>query len=108
VSDVIERLLEVESRARRLIAEAERDAARTVDEARRQAQQTAKSAREEAKRKADELLATGLDAARKDMNEKLERQKAQLPPADAAEPRAVEQAVDLVARVIAYGDEGAR
>jgi len=66
VREVIEKMLEVERRARRLVAQAEAEAVRLTDDARAEARQTVERARQEALAQVGTIVAEAVATAEKD------------------------------------------
>ena len=105
MSDVIERLLEVEQRARRIIADAEAGAAQTIDRAREEARTIVEQGREEARRQAEQLVSSNAQALAEGKDRCLAEAKAGLPSADALGQDALERAARFAVNVIAYGTD---
>ncbi|MCK4376343.1 MAG: hypothetical protein KAX19_13485 [Candidatus Brocadiae bacterium] len=105
MSDVIERLLEVEQQARRIIAEAEREAARTVDRARQEARRIAAEGREEARRQAEQLVAHNARALQEQKEKLIEQERRRLPSAQSIGGEELAKAVEFAVRVIACNEE---
>jgi len=106
VSDVIERLLEVEKQARRIIAEAEQKADQTVSQAREEGRRIIADSRQKARRDADELFQREADAIEDRKNQRIKQESSKLPSADSVSPEKLKEAADFVANVIAYGEQG--
>lgn len=105
MSDIIERLLEVEKEARQIIAGAEREAGDTVSRAREQARRIIADAREEARRQAEELFDRQVRTLQEQKEERVKQERGRLPSADSVAPDKLNEAVGLVTRAIAYGDD---
>ncbi len=106
MSDVIERLLEVERQARRIIADAEQKADETVSQAREEARRIVADSREEARRDADELLQREVRALQERKSERIAEESGKLASPDSVSPEKLKEAVEFVVNVIAYGQEG--
>lgn len=102
MSDVIERLLDVEHEARRLIAQAERETEQALDQAREEGRRIVAEGHEEAQQKGQEIVERAETALQQRMTERIEQEKRGLPSAERIDParlaRAVETAVGVVAR----------
>ena len=105
MSDVIERLLEVEKEARQVIAQAEQEAADTTARAREQARRIVAESREEARRQAEDLHNREVRALQEQKQERIRQERAKLPSADSIDPEKLDESVAFVVRTIAYGDE---
>jgi DNA mismatch repair protein MutS2 len=108
VSDIIERLLEVEKEARQIIARAEKEAAEAVEKARDEARQIVAESRRLAREEADKLLESQATELDKQRDERLRREESQLPSPDSIDRRKLADAVEFVVRAVAYGDSGTR
>ena len=108
MSDVIERLLEVEQEARRLIAQGEREAEEAVEHAREEARRIVSEGHEEARRRAQEILDRTSEALQKQTAERVEEEKARLPLADGVDPGRLAEAVQFVVSLVAPGAEPRR
>jgi len=102
MSDVIERLLEVEQKAKGVIEEARRQASGLVDVARRDAQQALKESRDVARKQADEFLREQEGRAQVQREALLQDARGGVMSIEKVDPqrlgRAVEQVVGAVAR----------
>ena len=103
MSNVIERLLEVERQARHVIAEAERQAAQTVDEAQAQARRLVAEGRKKAQADADEMLAGQARELEEDRQARLREEASRLPSAETMDPQKLGKAVQFVVKTVAYG-----
>ena len=103
MGDVIERLLEVEQQARRVIADAERQAAKTVDRARDEARTVLEQGRIAARRQADELLASGIKSLEDERRCTVEAARAGRPSPESLPEDAIRDAARSVVSVIVYG-----
>jgi vacuolar-type H+-ATPase subunit H len=103
LSDVIDRLLQVERDARRIIAEAEEEAARTVDEARSDARHTESEGREAARQEAEQIRRESARKVKEAEEARIEEERGRLPSAEDADPEAVERAARFAADTIARG-----
>jgi vacuolar-type H+-ATPase subunit H len=108
VSDIIERLLEVEKQARQIIARAEKEAAEEVEKAREEARQIVADSRRQAREEADRLLqeqAAELDGQRE---ERIQREQSELPSPDSIDRQKLADAIEFVVGAIASGGAGTR
>ena len=101
MSDVIQRLLEVERNARRIISDAEREAARTVEEARREARRIVAEGRQAAQREADEDLRERVEQWEREKQARLDAEAGKLLSPEQLDPGAMARAVDFVVQVVA-------
>lgn len=104
MTDVIQRLLEVEKEARRIIAEAEDEAAQTVDRARDEARRIIADGRKQAQTEAEELSNRQVQTLQQQKEERLQQEKARLPSADGIDRQRLANAVEFVRQVVAYGE----
>jgi vacuolar-type H+-ATPase subunit H len=101
VSDIIERLLEVEHQARLIIAQAEHDADKAGEEARNRARQILQEGREDAHRRAQQILDANERELEQRRQERLGEERSRLrSPADVP-PEALAEAVEVVVAAIA-------
>ncbi len=105
MGDVIERHLEVEQRARSIIADAEREAIEIVERARDEARTTVTQGREKARRQADELTASGTRALQDERERLVAEAKSKLPSPESMPDDVLAKAARYAVNVIAYGAE---
>ena len=98
MSDVIQRLLDVEKEARRIIARAEAEAASTASRAGEQARKVSVEAREKARGEADDLYRLNALAARREA--RLAQAKAELPTPDSLDPDGLAKAAHFIVAVV--------
>jgi len=106
VSDVIDRLLEVEREARAVIEKAEQEAGQLVENAREEARRIVEEGHEEGRRRAEEILQESVRRLDEQRKERLERERARLPSAEGVDEAVLNKTADFVVGVIAGGDEG--
>jgi vacuolar-type H+-ATPase subunit H len=100
MGDVIERVLNVEEEARRIVAQAEQEAQAALDRAHAEAQRIESEARERARREADELLSAKARALEGQREEAIREEQQRLPSVDSIDPVRWEEAVEFAVRVI--------
>ncbi len=107
MSETIQRLLEIEQQARRIIEEAEEDADRIVAEAREQARRIRSEGREDARQRAQEMIDRNAEELRRQRRRRVREEQERLPSPEDLAPEKLDEAARLAVRVIAYGDEEA-
>jgi vacuolar-type H+-ATPase subunit H len=107
VTDAIERLLEVEKRARAIIAEAEMRAADEVSRARERAREILDEGRAEAREEAQALVDAAIEDLLANELERTADEQRKLPPVDAIDPERMERAVREIVRAVAPDDRAA-
>jgi len=100
VSDVIQKLLEVEKEARGLLTEAEQKAAHTLSKANEQARAVKSEGREEGRLQADKFVKDKGDELRRQYESRLAEVKAGLPSPEDLDPDEVKKAAHFVVRII--------
>jgi len=103
VSDVIERLLDVEHEARRLIARAEGEAEQALERAREEGRRIVAEGHEEAQRQAQEIVDRTERALEQQMAERLDEEKKRLPSAEQVDASRLARAVELAVDIVAHG-----
>jgi vacuolar-type H+-ATPase subunit H len=103
VSDVIEKLLEVERQARQIIAEAEQQAAQVLGKAQEDARQVGADGRRDAQHEAADLLKRQAEEMERQRQQRLEQEKARLPAADSMDRQKLAEGIDFVVQAVAYG-----
>jgi vacuolar-type H+-ATPase subunit H len=103
--DVLSKLLEVEKEARRIIADADADADSILEEARSEAARIVAEARREGREQADALVAEHQQELARRKQERLERERAQLPNVEELPPQALQDAVEVIIQAVAKGNE---
>ncbi len=98
--DVIQKMLEAEAEAQRIVSEAGTEADRIRTDARRRAQQRAEKTREEARAEADRLIAEAENQARRDRDEALRRAAEATEQEVRIDPDRRREAVDAVVRAV--------
>ena len=101
MSDVVSRLMDVESEARRIIEEARQDAAGRVEEARTEARQLVATACDEARGEAEAVLQQAAQEAETRRRQALEQAAQEAPRPDGMDTSRLEQAADVVLGVVA-------
>ena len=107
MGDVIERVLNVEEEARRIVAQAQQEAQAALDRAHAEAQQIESAARERARREADELFSTKARALEEQREEAIREEQQRLPSVDSIDPAKLEKAVRFAVGVLAGEAAGA-
>ena len=103
MSDVIERLLDVEHEARRLIAAAEGEAEQALDGAREEGRRIVAEGHEEAQRQAQEIVDRTERALQQQMAERLDEEKKRLPSAEQVDASRLARAVEVAVGTVAHG-----
>jgi vacuolar-type H+-ATPase subunit H len=101
VGDVIERVLNVEEEARRIVAEAEQEAQAILDRAHAEAQQIESAARERARREADDLLSAKARVLEEQRQKAIREEQQRLPSVEGIAPARLEEAVRFAVGVVA-------
>jgi len=104
VSQIIERLLEVEKEARQTIAQADRQATQTIEDAHAEARRSIVQSREQTQAEARKLLDDRMLELQTQREERLAQEQPLLPNAESIDRRKLAKAVEFVVRTIAYGD----
>ena len=104
MSETIERLLQVEEKAKQIIAEARQQGAETAERARREAQQLLGESRERAMAEAEAIIGGSRDEAEKETLGALRRAAEQAPCVEDVDQEKLRQAVRRIVRVIAWGE----
>ncbi|MFW6189323.1 MAG: V-type ATP synthase subunit H [Planctomycetota bacterium] len=100
MSDVIQRLLEVEKEARRIIEEAEQEADRIARQANREAEEIREQTRNQAREDADGLVQDKLSELQQRKQQRLKEAAEELPSPEDLEQEKLDEAVRLVTDVI--------
>ncbi len=100
MSDVIQKLLEVEKEARGLLTEAEQKAAHKLSEANAQARKVKSEGREEGRLQADKFVNDRTEELRRQYESHLAEEKAGLPSAEDLDPDEVKRVARFVVRII--------
>jgi vacuolar-type H+-ATPase subunit H len=100
VSDVIQRLLEVEKEARGILTDAEQQAAATLSKANEQARAVRADGREQSRQHADKFVAEKTEELNRQYEVRLEEAKAGLPTARSLDADEVQKAARFVVGVI--------
>jgi vacuolar-type H+-ATPase subunit H len=109
VSDVIDRLLEVEKDARALLIDAEQQAAATLSKANQEARALRAEALEQGRRQADQFVKEQSDELQRQYEARLKQAEADLPTAKDLPPEEVRKIARFVVGVIsAQEGEGER
>lgn len=101
MGDVIERVLNVEEEARRIVAEAEQEAQAILDRAHAEAQQIESAARERARREADDLLSAKARVLEERRQKAIQEEQQRLPSVEGIDPASMEKAVRFAVGVVA-------
>jgi len=99
--DVIQKMLEAEAEAKRIVAEAEAEADRIRAEARRQAQHLLETARRQARDEADRLIAEADEQADRDRGSGLSLAAERIEQEVGIDPERRREAVETVVRAVA-------
>jgi len=106
VRDAIERLLEVEEQAKRIVAQAEEEASRILAEARRRGEQVQEEAATAARLEAEGVIRAAREQAEQRKKEMLQAAAQDGPGDGQLDEDRVRKAVDRIARVVAWGEDG--
>jgi vacuolar-type H+-ATPase subunit H len=106
VSDVIQRLLEVEKDARRILTEAEQQAAAMLSRANEEARSARAEARDKGRRDADEFVKQKTEELQERYAARVEAAKAQLPSPGNLDPDEVREAARYVVNVVSGLEAG--
>jgi len=104
MSDAVERLLEVEAKAREIIAQARSEAAATVERARGEAQQLLADSCRRAQADANDLVRREQDQAEQERQAALRSAECETPQPQDADQQKLTEAVRRIVKVIAWGD----
>jgi len=104
--DVIQKMLEAEAEAKRLLSEAEAEADRIRADARRRAQRLVETARQEARDEADRLHAEAAEQAGRDRDAGLSRAAQRIEQEVGIDPERRREAVETVVRAVAGEEAG--
>jgi vacuolar-type H+-ATPase subunit H len=108
LSDVIERLLDVEHEARRLIARAEHEAEQALERAREEGRRILAEGSDEAQRKTQEIVEGAQKALQQRMAERLKDEEKELPSAERIDPARLARAVETAVAVVSCGADPRR
>ena len=104
--DAIERLLEVEEQAKRIVAQAEEEAARILAEAHRRGEQVQEEAAAAARLEAEGIIRAAREQAEQSRKEMLQAAAQDSPGDGQLDVAKARKAVDRIARVVAWGEDG--
>jgi vacuolar-type H+-ATPase subunit H len=105
LSDVIDRLLQVEQDARRTIAEAEEEAERMVAAAREEARHMEAEGREAARQEADAMREDSARRLKEAADARIAEERAKLESAEKVDPETLDRAVRFAADIVAGRNE---
>ncbi len=105
MSDLVDNLLAVERRARRIIADAEKEAAQLKEKAHDDARRKIAAAQKQARADADKVLEDARRGIEEQRADRLQQEREKLPSPDEVDERKLRTAIDFAYNVVAYGDE---
>ena len=108
MSDVVQRLLEVEEEAKSIIEQARQEASRLVEDARQEAQRTLEQSRLAARAEAEEIVRAREQEARDERQRALDEAGRSAVSIESVDPDRLRRAVDRVVRVIARRETDAQ
>ena len=106
MSDVIERLLDVEKEARKIIADAEQQANAALSKANDEARAAKAEARTDGRRQADQFIKQKTEELRQSYQQRVDSAKAKLPTPESVDAGQVRQAARFVVDVISGQESG--
>jgi len=106
MSQALQEVLKAESEAKKLLDEANRQASEIVENARKEARLTLSQAREQAHRKAEQLLHETVKRTEEEKDRAVTEARKQATSPERLPPEKLEEAVELIVKVIAWNDPG--